>query len=203
MPELANGKYVSQADAIRQWWPAARDVLVETARDYGAWITEDDLGALVQERTGVATNQPEPEWIGRVLGLVAADAEQRGEPRLTSLCVTAERRVGDSHPGASTGLDARTRERVAAEDRLECYRFFGATMPADGGTPTVLAPVLSRPARAAGPARRARTAGPARSRAAAAPAAPAAVMRETTCPHCFMVVPVAATCRDCGGALAA
>ena len=193
MPELANGKYVSQADAIRQWWPAARDVLVETARDYGAWITEDDLGALVQQRTGVATNQPAPEWIGRVLCSVAADAEQRGEPRLTSLCVTAERRVGDSHPGASTGLDARTRERVAAEDRLECYRFFGATMPADGGSAVMLAPVLTvreRPAR------------PARSRPAAAPVPPPAVMRETTCPHCFMVVPVADTCRDCGGALA-
>ncbi len=194
MPELANGKYVSQADAIRQWWPAARDVLLETARDYGAWITEDDLGARVQQRTGVATNQPAPEWIGRVLGSVAADAEQRGEPRFTSLCVTAERRVGDSHPGASAGLDARSRERVAAEDRLECYRFFGATIPADGGTPTVLAHVPARPDR---PAR------PARSRAAAPLAAPSAVMRETTCPHCFMVVPVAATCRDCGGALAA
>ena len=195
MPELANGKYVSQADAIRQWWPAGRDVLVETAHDYGAWITEDDLGALVQERTGVATNQPAPEWIGRVLGSVAADAEQRGEPRLTSLCVTAERRVGDSHPGAEAATDARTRERVAAEDRLECYRFFGATMPADGGTATVLAPVSSRPARAERPSR---------SQAAAAPSTPpSAVMRETTCPHCFMVVPVAATCRDCGEPLAA
>ena len=28
------------------------------------------------------------------LGAVAADAEQRGEPRLTSVCVTAERLIG-------------------------------------------------------------------------------------------------------------
>lgn len=192
MPELANGKYVSQADANRQRWPAARELLVELAHDYGAWITEDELGERVQQSTGVVTSQPAPEWMGRVLGLVAADAEQRGGPRLASLCVTGELRVGDSHPGASAGTDARTRERVAAEDRLECYRSFGATMPADGGTPTVLAPVPDRLARAT------------RSRAAAAsPAlAPAAAMRETTCPHCFMVVPVAAECRDCGGALA-
>ncbi|ROR65788.1 hypothetical protein [Agrococcus jenensis] len=198
MPHLANGKYVSQADAIRQWWPAAREVLIDTAHEYGAWITEDDLGAQVQQRTGISTNQPAPEWIGRVLGSVAADAEQRGEPRLASLCVTAERRVGDSHPGASGLLDARAREQRAAEDRLECYRAFGAELPADGGTPSVLAPVLSRPARPS------RSAQPSRSRAAAAaPTPPPAVMRETTCPNCFMVVPVAATCRDCGEPLAA
>lgn len=194
MPELANGKYVSQADAIRQWWPAAREVLVQMARDYGGWITEDDLASRVQQITGVTTSQPAPDWIGRVLASVATDAEQRGEPRLASLCVTAERRVGVGHPGASGLLDARVREQLAAEDRLECYRSFGATMPADGGSPTVLAPVLSRPARSDRPSR---------SQAAASPAPPRAVMRETTCPHCFMVVPVAATCRDCGGSLVA
>ncbi|MGM1028990.1 MAG: hypothetical protein ACQEWM_03845 [Actinomycetota bacterium] len=195
MPELANGKYVSQSDAIRQWWPAAREVLIETAGEYGAWITYEDLSGRIQATSGITTNQPAAEWIGRVLSAVAADSEQRGEPRLTSLCVTAERRISEDYPGVPAGTDARTRERVAAEDRLECYRFFGATMPANGGTPTVLALTPARPDR---PAR------PARSRAAAAPAAPPpAVMRETTCPHCFMVVPLAATCRDCGGALAA
>ena len=93
MPELANGKYVSQADAVRQWWPAAREVLVETAREYGAWITYDDLSARIQASTGITTKQPVDEWIGRVLAAMATDAEQRGEPRLTSLCVTAERRA--------------------------------------------------------------------------------------------------------------
>lgn len=193
MPELANGKYLSQSDAIRQWWPAARVVLIETAGEYGAWISYQDLSDRIQKTTGITTKQPVEEWIGRVLSAVAADSEQRGEPRLTSLSVTAERRIGEDYPGVPAGTDARTRERVAAEDRLECYRFFGATMPADDATPTVLARVPDRPAR------------PARSRAAAAsPApAPAAVMRETTCPHCFLVVPIAAACRDCGGTLAA
>ena len=192
MPHLANGKYVSQADAIRRWVPAAREVLIETAREYGGWITYQDLSDRIQASTGITTNQLLAHWIGRVLGAVAADAEQRGEPRLTSVCVTAERLIGDGYPGVPAGTDARTRERVAAEDRLECYRFFGATMPADGGVPTVLAPLPTRTDR------------PVRSRAAAAPkAAPPAAVREITCPHCFMVVPAAATCRDCGGALAA
>lgn len=194
MPHLANGKYVSQADAIRQWTPAARDVLIETAREYGGWIAYQDLSDRIQASTGITTDQLLAHWIGRVLGAVAADAEQHGEPRLTSVCVTVERLIGDGYPGVPAGTDARTRERVAAEDRLECYRFFGATMPADGGTPTVLARVPDRPARAERPVR---------SRVAAAPVAPPAALRETTCPHCFMVVPAAATCRDCGGALAA
>lgn len=203
MPELANGKYVSQADAIRQWWPAAREVLLEAAREYGGWITYEDLSTRIQAATGITTKQLLPHWIGRVLELVAEDAEGRGEPRLTSVCVTTELLVGEGYPGVPDGADARTRERVAAKDRLECYRFFGATMPADGGAPTVLAPstVLDR-ARVARPARTDR---PARSRAAAPKKAAASEggMRETTCPHCFMVVPAAPTCRDCGGELAA
>jgi hypothetical protein len=204
MPELANGKYVSQADAIRSWRPAAREALIDTAREYGAWITYRDLSERIQASTGVTTKQPADEWVGRVLSAVAIDAEQRGEPQLASLCVTSERLVGEDYPGVPEGTDARTRERVAAEDRLECYRAFGATMPGDGGTPTVLAPLpvgASRPTRAARPARAER---PARARTAASKPAPApSGMRETTCPHCFMVVPVAPTCRDCGGALAA
>ncbi|MGC5076626.1 hypothetical protein [Agrococcus sp. DT81.2] len=191
MPHLANGKYVSQADAIRQWAPAAREVLIESARKYGGWITCQQLSDRIQASTGITTDQIVAHWIGRVLGAVAAGSEQRGEPRLTSVCVTPDRLIGEGYPGVPAGTDARTRERVAAEDRLECYRFFGATMPTDGGTPTVLAPASARPDR------------PARSRVAPAPAAPAAAMRERTCPHCFMVVPVATTCRDCGGTLAA
>lgn len=193
MPELANGKYVSGADAVRQWWPAAREVLIETASEYGGWITYQDLSDRIQARTGITTSQLMAHWIGRVLGAVAGDAETRGEPRLTSVCVTAERRIGDGYPGVPAGTDERTRERVAAEDRLECYRFFGATMPADGGQPVVLAPL---------PERRPRSRAT-RASAPRASAAPRPAMRETTCPNCFMVVPAAATCRDCGEPLPA
>ncbi|SFS11251.1 hypothetical protein SAMN04487783_1543 [Agrococcus baldri] len=195
MPELANGQYVSQADAVRQWWPAAREVLVETARDYGAWITHDGLSERIQASTGITTRHPAEEWIDRVLGRVGADAQQRGEPQLTSLCVTAERRIGSDYPGVPAGTDERTRERVAAEDRLACYRHFGATIPADGGSPVVLAPL---PERAQRQPRRTATGSTAHSRPSTASAAPTPALKETTCLNCFMVVPVAATCRDCG-----
>lgn len=191
MPELANGKYVSQADAVRQWWPVAREVLVETAREYGAWITYDDLSARIQASTGITTKQPVDEWIARVLGAVATDAEQRGEPRLTSLCVTAERRIDENYAGVPSGTDERTRERAAADDRLACYRFYGAEMPADGGSAVVLAPAPARRERRAS----SRSSAPRSSSPARTPPRPA--MRETTCPKCFMVVPVAARCREC------
>lgn len=193
MPDLANGNYVSQADADRQWVPAARDVLIETAREYGAWITDDDLSERIQARTGITTRQPTADWIGRVLGKVADDARKRGEPQLASLCLQADLRIGAGYAGVATGTDVRTRERIAAEDRYACYRWHGATMPEDGGEPVVLARVPDRPERArAAPRTRA---------APRASTPPRAQMREVTCPSCFMVVPAAPTCRDCGGQL--
>lgn len=193
MPDLANGNYVSQADADRQWVPAARDVLVETAREYGAWITVDQLSERIQARTGITTRQPTSDWIGRVLGKVADDARKRGEPQVASLCVQVDLTIGAGYAGAPAGTDARTRERIAAEDRYACYRWHGAVMPEDGGSPTVLARVPERPERSrAAPRTRA---------APHASAPPRAQMREVTCPSCFMVVPVAPTCRDCGARL--
>ncbi|SDS16082.1 hypothetical protein [Agrococcus carbonis] len=216
MPELANGKYVSQSDAVRQWWPVAREVLLEAAREYGAFVTYDELSARIQASIGITTRQPAEEWIGYVLGKVAADAEQRREPRLTSLCVTAEHGIAEDYAGVEPGTDERTRERVAAEDRLACYRAFGAELPEDGGSATIPPRVLERlqsapRARASSGSSRTRTA-TSRSttprastpRASTARATPApGGMREVTCPHCFFVVPAAATCRDCGGALPA
>lgn len=192
MPDLPNGQYVSQSDADRQWWPAARNVLTEVAGQYGAWITEEDLAERIQAVTGITTRQELQSWIGRVLSKVAADAAERGEPQLTSLCVTAEKRMPDDYAGVPAGTAERTREQVAAEDRLESYRYFGAEMPDFGGRPTVLAPARDRPA----PAPRKRSA----PRATTPPPAPA--LRETTCMNCFMVVPAAAKCRDCGEPLA-
>ena len=194
MPDLANGRYVSQSDAVRAWWPAARDALVEVAGEYGAWITEDDLSARIQAATGITTRQPAEEWMGTVLGKVAADAESRGEPRLASLCVRADLSVGD-HPGATPGETVQARERQAATDRLECYRAFGAMLPADGGRPQLTPRTSARPVRERPAARRRE---PTR---AARPAATGG-MREVTCTSCFMVVPAAATCRECGEPLA-
>ncbi|QCR19135.1 hypothetical protein [Agrococcus sp. SGAir0287] len=191
MPDLANGRYVSQSDAVRAWWPAAREVLVEVAGEYGAWITEEQLAGRIQSATGISTRQDADEWMGTVLGKVAADAESRGEPRLASLCVRADLSVGD-HPGAAPGATVQARERQAAEDRLACYRAFGATLPADGGRPQL----TPRTSAARPPARQRTTTR--REPARAARPAPTGGMREVTCTACFMVVPAAATCRECG-----
>ena len=86
MPDRADGKYVSQADAMALWWPAAREVLLEVGRE-GATITEQQLAERIQAATGVTTRQPAAEWIGRVLERVAGDSESRGEADLTSVCI--------------------------------------------------------------------------------------------------------------------
>ena len=86
MPDRADGKYVSQADAMAMWWPAAREALLEVGRE-GATITEQQLAVRIQAATGVTTRQPTDEWIGRVLERVAGDSESRGEADLTSACI--------------------------------------------------------------------------------------------------------------------
>ena len=188
MPDLANGSYVSQSDALRLWWPAARDALLEVARDYGAWITHEQLGERIQASTGVTTRQPVAEWIGRVLDRVADDAESRGEPHLTSLCVGPDMAIGADYRWAPSGGGERAREQAAAEDRFQCYRFFGATLPADGGAPQLTPRAASRVVRERRPAATPRP-------------APSLTMREVTCTSCFMLVPAAAECRECGAPL--
>lgn len=193
MPDLANGRYVSQSDALRQWAPAARAVLIETAGAYGAWITEDELGRRVQDATGVTTRQPAEEWVGSVLSRVAAESESLGEPRLASLCVLADLSVGE-HAGAAPGEGVQARERRAAQDRLDCYRAFGATLPEDGGKPQLTPRTSARPAPAT----------PRKRPTAPTPRpAPNGSMQEVTCTSCFMVVPVGVTCRECGASLPA
>ncbi|MCH1883947.1 hypothetical protein [Agrococcus sp. ARC_14] len=193
MPDRADGSFVTQSDALRVWWPAARDALLEVARDYGAWLTHEQLSERIQAATGISTRHPAPEWIGRVLDRVSNDAESRGEPHLTSLCVGADLAIGADYPWAPAGGGERAREQGAAEDRFECYRFFGATLPADGGAPQ-LTP------RALAPAKRSRSSAP-RGPRATPRATPPPAIREVLCTECFMLVPVAAQCRDCGAPL--
>lgn len=102
MPDRANGEYVSNADALVLWSPAAREVLLETSRE-GGRITEQQLAARVQDATGVRTRQPASEWIGRVLERVASDADSRGEPQLTSLCVRQQQTEAPKRRAASSG----------------------------------------------------------------------------------------------------
>ncbi len=162
------------------WAAAAREVLIQTARKYHAVITSKDLAAAVMERSGITTKRPSHYWMADVLGRVAAHCSERGEPLLASLCVNAEGSVGASYSTNVTSargtLDG-DHDDHAARERLECYRVFGADLPAGGGS-WALTPRLS--------ASRSRE-----RRAAAAEKMP------PLCPKCHTAVPSTGICDYC------
>lgn len=171
------------ADAAHAAWAvAARDVLLQAAHKYRAVVTDQELSTQVMYRTGIRTDEPTPDWIADVLGLVAADCTSRGEPRLASLCVTTE----------SGPVDGDT-----AQQRLACYRHFKAAgLPADGGR-AARAPRAPRAPKDPTPRTRARAAttthvSPSRSTRVTPPAP------MPTCPTCYMALPATGVCDECG-----
>jgi hypothetical protein len=166
-------------------------VLVETAGEYHATLTEDDLAARVQVEGGIHTSHAPDTWLGQTLTDVAHVCHRAGEPPLTALVVRArDGRVGEAYDEALRVAEQRpitdpaTRERHAAHSRLECYRWAGS-VPEDGGV------VAGPPA----PAARARTP---RTTAARTPRKPAASDRPViTCPRCFMALPATGMCDTC------
>lgn len=174
MPHRANGSYVSNADALTAWTPAARDALLATAATYHALLRAEDLAVQVQRQTGIATDQPAALWVPKLLERVAADVERREEPPLAALCV----------------IDADDDD--AAQNRLLCYRAYATDLPADGGVP-------ARAPRAAVTVRR-----EPRTRNATTPRVrekPTSQLREVTCTSCFMIVAARETCSSCGAPL--
>lgn len=124
------------------WAEHARTVLIEVAGGYLGTVTYGDLAARIQAETGVRTKSLMQNWIGETLGRVAADCRRRGEPLLTSLCVSkVDGTVGPGYAVAVTASYGETPEDVelhAAQERLRCYRHFEAAgLPADGGTATL------------------------------------------------------------------
>lgn len=176
MPHRANRSFVSNSDALTAWAPIARDVLLDTARDYHATVTAAALAEAVQTRSGIAADQPADTWIAKLLDRVAVDAEKRGEPALASLCPLP----GDSAADAAA--------------RLECYRAFADDLPADGGRPGIVFHVA--------PPRASRASSSPRTPAVRRPE-PQPQMREVTCTSCWMIVPARETCTSCGAALPA
>ena len=186
-----DGTPTSKAIAQKEWALAAHDVLVETAGEYHATLTEDDLAARVQVEGGIHTSHAPDTWLGQTLTAVAHVCHRAGEPPLTALVVRArDGRVGEAYDEALRVAEQRpitdpaTRERHAAHSRLECYRWAGSA-PEDGGV------VAGPPA----PAARARTP---RTAAARTPRKPAASDRPViTCPRCFMALPATGICDTC------
>src|SRR5688572_29445206 len=129
---------VGDEAARSAWAESARGVLVVPARSYGATLTAKQLSEQVQRRTHIRTKQLTHYWIGDVLGRVARDCADRQEPNLAALCVNADGSVGDAYGQfveELTGDAVGDPDNHAAEERLKCYRHFGADLPADGGRP--------------------------------------------------------------------
>ncbi|MGD9957922.1 hypothetical protein [Nocardioides sp.] len=147
---------VGTEEARTAWAVAARDVLVTTAGTYRDLITFKQIAAAVQEQTGITTKQLSNHWLGDVLTRVAVECDKRGEPLLTSLCVDATGSVGANYSATVARLRGAAPEdgdMQAAEERLACYRHFGADLPDGGGTRTLSAQEKTRRDRAkkAGP----------------------------------------------------
>jgi hypothetical protein len=177
----ADGSEVTLSHAKEAWAASARVVLEQVAGEYHGLTNQRDLAAELQRRSGITTSATPRSWLGDVLDLVARGCHSRGEPLLSALCVRADGTIGDAYGvamadayGSPVPADL---DLAAAEERLKCYRHFGATMPRDGGH-AVFAPQLAVRRRNA--ARR---------------------LREDTplpvCPTCHLALPRTGQCDTC------
>lgn len=197
-------RYVTPAAAHKYWAKHAYEVLVETAGRYNAVITYSDLAEEVQRRSNLWTKTSMRSWIGGLLVDLAKVSHLRGEPALTALVV--HKNDGQVGPGYDevlrisgvTPSDPDEREQHAAAARLECYRHWGADVPADA-TPTLVARAkpASRAARAPGSSAAPATTAHATSTPRATSRRSAEPRRGAVCPTCFMEMPVAGPCPNC------
>lgn len=167
-------------DRISVWSRMGREKLVETAQRYHAVITYSELAQHVQETSGLHTGQLMRYWIGKVLFRIAEDCGRRDEPMLTALCVTQNGAVGGGYAGAVRsvyGYEPDQPDDHAAEQRFQCYRHFGADLPADGGRPAVTTQVQARRDKQRPTGQIAR--------------------RGDVCPTCFTETPVSGNCAFC------
>src|SRR6478736_5675652 len=177
--------FVTPKFAQPYWAKHAYEVLVETAGRYNAVITYSELAEEVQRRSSLHTRSQMRNWVGGLLADLVKVNHLRGEPPLTSLVVhKQDGQVGDGYEevlrvyGQPPIHDQLERETHAAASRLECYRHWGADVPADA-QPTLT--TRTREVRASTP------------RAAAAQEA----RRGAVCPTCFMEMPVSGPCPNC------
>jgi hypothetical protein len=135
-------------EAKAAWVPLARDALIRVAAVYHATVDYGELAEELQSRSGIRTRQLMHYWIGEVLGVVADTCFARGEPLLSALCVHQDGTIGEGYSSAvlaTYGGDVpEDIETAAAEERLKCYRYFGAIIPADGGRPALTKQVVEK-----------------------------------------------------------
>lgn len=191
---FAKASAVGTEHARATWALAARERLLEAAREYHGVVTDQELADFVQDRSLIATDQHPRYWIGDVLTRVGLDCNARREPILSALCVTTEGTVGK---GYTVAVEEGRREPVgdlddhAAEERLECYRYFGAPLPEGGGVPALPPQLVAKQ----GARRAPRRTSP---RPAAAPSKVVPPEREPAiCPTHFIQLPATGVCDLC------
>ncbi len=181
----ADDQPVSREDAEKAWTVEAHNVLSRVAGKYRQVIESGELAAELQETTGIHTRSQVRTWLGAVLVTLAREGHETGEPPLASLVVQKSTgMVGARYDeilkaigGTPAGSDYE-REKLAADARLECYRWAEADLPDDGGT----AALTSRYAASESRARK--------QRLAEAPA--------NVCATCNMAIPPTGECDNCG-----
>ena len=144
----SDGAPISFPEAQAEWARVAHGVLVKTATRYNDYLTYSELARRVLDESGILYGAHQRNWIGKVLVAVADRNATEGGPLLTSLCVSS----GDEKVGAGYAYALKIAGQPkpkdlqphAAESRLECYRFHGADMPADGGQPTTTRAVAAK-----------------------------------------------------------
>jgi hypothetical protein len=178
---------LTQELAEEAWAPEVHRILTRVAGTYQGLIEYAELGAEVQEASGVHSSRPVRSWIGPVLCRVAQENHARNEPALTALVVhKGDGIVGVGYDEALTlaGIppieDPVAREKHAAQARLECYRWAGATMPANGGRAAVSPRFEQIQARLR------------KERRAAEQEQP------NICTSCYMAIPPTGVCDNCG-----
>lgn len=174
----ADRERLNLREGIDAWSPIAMRELRDTARRYHAVITYKELGAAVQEGSGVRTKLLLQNWIGKLLEDVARIAKDEREPPLTSLCVRQNGTIGGGYARAPKSTDDQVGEDIemyAAQHRLLCYRRYASDLPDDGGVPA-----LTREEKA----RRSRP-------------APRADVVRPLCPVHYMELSAAGTCALC------
>lgn len=144
-----DGSKVEWSVATKAWADATIRVLRSAGSTYGALVRYSELGEAVQVATGIQTKSLPMNWIGEVLRAITDRPHVDGEPMLSALVVNASGHVG---PGYADAVEAREGLRPedpdfhAAQERLSCYRYLGASVPADA-TPQ-LSPDLAQRRRA-------------------------------------------------------
>jgi len=180
----ADASPVEMADAKSAWAAEARIALEHRAATYNGLFYYGELAREVQDRSRIRTSIPTHRWIGDVLGQVGRDCHDLGEPLLSALCVRQDGTIGDGYGSALVELTGGTAppdlDLHAAEERLRCYRHFGATLPSDGGRPTLTPEVMKRRRTAARNAK--------------------AEVRRPVCPSCNLQLPATGQCDNCGAA---